>query len=619
MAVRSQAELRGIGVRFGATLRRRAHDQRGTLAMLAVMFALVMMANSNQLHVLTTIMIVAILAMSVNVVLGLAGQISFGQALFYGIGAYATAIATQNEASWLVGAIAGVLIAVVVGLLIGWAALRLHGHYLAMFTFAAGMAFYLIVRNLELTGGINGKAVLSQHTNLLGMSVSPGFGLAMLCLVVLGIATAAFAVHRTSRFGRLLIAVREDETLLVTSGISVAGLKLRAFVLGAFWAAVAGVLFGLNTMYVEPESFHFMTSIDAVVMAVLGGLGSTLGPWLGGSAFVGVDHLMTSWEHLRLIVFGALTIIVLLGFPKGLEHAVRAGFGLLTRSLGSGDQQEEPAAAEGAVSASTDASPALPSVSVGPAPTDRNGSNDLLVVDAITKSYGGVVALRDVSFRAGPGELVACVGPNGAGKTTLFNCLTGWSKPDGGSVHFDAEPLTGAAPLTVARRGIARSFQTPRVVDDLSVLDNLRLGQLNERHVDDGPASEMARALGLGQRVGTDASHLTHGERKRVELGRALLQRPRLILLDEPFAGLSANEIELCSRLMQAFAESGGVIVFIDHNLRSVMSLATRVVVLDFGAVIADDMPEKVTRLPEVEAAYQMTTGQPWAKEGQHA
>jgi branched-chain amino acid transport system ATP-binding protein len=577
------------------TRRRRLESHGATLLVTSIALVAILMSGPNQLQIITTILVAATFALSLNVLLGLAGQVSFGHALFYGTGAYGVTLATAGGVSWLVGVAAGLVLSCLTGVLIGWAALRVRGHYLAMFTFAAGMSWYLIARQLEFTGGVNGKGVDPTNATLLGFDVTNPFYLALLALAVLTAATFGYSALRRSAFGRWLVAVRQNETLLATTGVNVRVLKLWVFVGSAGVASVAGSLFALATLYADPDSFDFLLSIDGVVMVVLGGLGATVGPWLGAAAFVGGDQLFSSWPEVRMILFGVAVLIVLLLFPRGLSHA-------FARLWALGGRGRVPAGGDDA------AEPTRGPVGLDEIDWRRDRGPAELVVDGLSKSYGGVQALDGVAFTAHGGEIVALVGPNGAGKTTVLNCISGWTRPDAGRVEVDGRSLLGRDAIAVARLGISRTFQTPRVVGELSVLDNARLGRLRDDATTPERAEAMLSTLALGRRGAAEASKLTHGERKRLELVRVLLEQPDVILLDEPFAGLSAEEVAACIELMRAVAEQGVLVLFIDHNLQSVMRLATRIVVLDFGRVIADGAPADVQRSPDVAQAYNLGT-----------
>jgi branched-chain amino acid transport system ATP-binding protein len=236
----------------------------------------------------------------------------------------------------------------------------------------------------------------------------------------------------------------------------------------------------------------------------------------------------------------------------------------------------------------------------------------LLQVDGITKRFGGLTALEDVSFTVGQGEVVGLIGPNGAGKTTLFNVISGIERPTAGRVVFQGEPISGLAPHVIARRGLARTFQIVRPFPGLNVLENLAVGGLSNRvfdiHGELAAARERARTVahevGLQLWLGREAITLPHGSLKRLEIGRAMLMRPTLLLLDEPFAGLGGHEIDEVSAVIAGLATRGMTLIIIEHKLRALMRLVSRAVVLNFGRVIAAGAPREVAASPVVREAY---------------
>jgi ABC-type branched-subunit amino acid transport system permease subunit/ABC-type branched-subunit amino acid transport system ATPase component len=558
--------------------------------------------DDSQIYILIDILTLAIFAVGMNLALGMAGQVSFGHAMFWGSGSYAVAILTTSGQHFLVALVVGIAVAGVLGLLFGYAALRVRGHYLAMLTFAGGQAVYLIARMVDFTGGVNGKSVALDQATVLGVNFTEPAPLAVVTLVVFFLAIVGYGLLKRAAFGRMLVGVRQDETLLVTAGIGIRQLKIAAFVLSALIGGLAGALNALAVGYVDPTQLFFIVSIDVVVVVTLGGLGATLAPFYGAVLLVGSDQLLTPYPAARLFVFGALLLFVLTIFPKGLDGVVK----MVGRHLGrfvrdrrgtaatAGPPRAEPEAVsdEQLMEWLRPAEPAPP-------------ADPVVAVDRVTKSFGGVHAVSSVSLAASTGELLAIVGPNGAGKSSLFNCITNWIPADEGTVKIRGVGTTGLSPLEVTRLGVARSFQTPRVVGELTTLENATLIAHAPGHdTPEEQALALLHQVQLGDRAYGPASLLTHGERKRLELVRVLLERPLVMLLDEPFAGLTTPETELCTRLMELYAKAGGTVVFIEHDIKAVLRISTRVAVLEFGKVIAVEKPDVVMTLPAVIEAY---------------
>ena len=551
-------------------------------------------SNTYYLYLACSVGLLTIVAAGLNVLAGFAGQISLGHAGFYALGAYGTALAA-TRLGWPLWAsvLAGIVVAALVGAAVGAAALRVSGPYLAMVTIAFGIIVeHVLVEWVSLTGGPGGIF------NIPKLSVGRTYW-----LIAGGAAVTLWltANLRASAWGRALLAVKSSEVAAESLGVSAYLARTTAFTISAAIAGLAGGLFALLNGYISPDSFSLQTSIVFLLALLFGGLGSVAGPLVGGVALTLLPELLTGLADYRLILYGALLLISIYGLPAGVVGAVRSRAVRTVRDA-----------------AATAPHPAL-------SPDGRGGSTPevLLGVEGLGVSFGGVVALADVTLTVPPRGITAVIGPNGAGKTTLINLITGYYRPGAGDIRLAGEPIAGRAPHAVARLGVARTFQTAQPFDDLSVVENVmvgvagaRLGSLGGALLG-GPgtrrreralrtrALELLAALGLAGRADEPAAELPAGLRRWLEIARALATEPRLLLLDEPAAGLSPAEIaELDARLTALRAQGGPAIVLVEHHMELVMAISDRISVLDYGRVIADGAPATVRENPAVIEAY---------------
>ena len=549
--------------------------------------------NTYYLYLACSVGLLTIVAAGLNVLAGFAGQISLGHAGFYALGAYGAALAATRLGWPLWASVpAGMVLAAIVGAAVGAAALRVSGPYLAMVTIAFGIIVeHVLVEWVSLTGGPGGIF------NIPKLTVSGSYW-----LIAAGAALALWltANLRASAWGRALLAVKSSEVAAESLGISAYLARTTAFTISAALAGLAGGLFALLNGYISPDSFTLQTSIVFLLALLFGGLGSVAGPLVGGVALTLLPELLTGLADYRLILYGALLLISIYGLPAGVVGAAWA------RKRGRRVGTE-----------------ATPHPALSPEARGRGSAEDLLRVEGLGVSFGGVVALADVTLTVPARGITAVIGPNGAGKTTLINLITGYYRPGAGEIRLAGEPIAGRAPHAVARLGVARTFQTAQPFDDLSVVENVMVGVAGARlgnlggAVLNGPGTRrreralreralaLLTALGLAARAEESAAGLPAGLRRWLEIARALATGPRLLLLDEPAAGLSPTEIaELDARLTALRAHGGPAIVLVEHHMELVMAISDRISVLDYGRVIADGAPATVRENPAVIEAY---------------
>jgi branched-chain amino acid transport system permease protein len=547
----------------------------------------------------------SIVALGLVLLTGVAGQTSFGQAAFVGIGAYVTAyLSTRAEASaWMpwVNLAIGLALTAAVSLCLGFITLRMRGHYLPLATIAWGISLYFLFGNLEFLGG---------HTGLSGIPALalPGFDLRnerhFFYLIWAFAIVALWATHNLldSRVGRAVRALKGGLGMAEAFGVDAARLKIVVFVYAALLACVSGWLYAHLQRFVNPTPFGINQGIEYLFMAVVGGAGSVWGAVIGATLITLLKAQLQDWlpallgrsGDFEIVVFGILMVVLL--------QRARDGVGpWLTKLI--------PARAPRALSAAQ----RLPA---GPRPE----AEPLLVVDGARKQFGGLVAVDDLSFELRTGEILGLIGPNGAGKSTMFNLISGALPLSRGAIAFAARPIAGLDAHVIARRGLARTFQHVRLLPVMSVLDNVALGaylrgsagfarcamrldRREEARTRAEAAFHVAR-VGLAAELHAPAGSLPLGRQRLVEIARGLAADPSLLLLDEPAAGLRYAEKQDLARLLRTLKAEGMTILLVEHDMDFVMGLTDRLVVMDFGQKLAEGVPAEVQRNPLVREAY---------------
>jgi branched-chain amino acid transport system permease protein len=554
--------------------------------------------------------IFAFVALGLVVMTGAGGITSFGQAAFLGIGAYATAWwTTAMGGSPFTGLAIGLVLSGATAAVLGAATLRLGGHFLPLSTIAWGIAIDFLFGNVEALGSHNGIAAIPP----IGVvALGPIFGVSSLLSAksfyyfawpLLGLAMLMSANLLNSREGRAIRALRGGNALVESLGINAFATRLRVFVFAALLASFAGWLYAHFQRVVSPTAFDLDAGLEFLLMALLGGAGHVTGALLGSGvvtllkdALQSILPLITSNStQLQAVALGALFILIL----------QRARFGLIpfvTRLL----PRHEPATIVDAQPLARRA--AIPS------------GTPLLAVEGISKRFGGLIAVNDVSFEVRAGEILGLIGPNGAGKSTLFDLLTGLAPPNGGRGRFLGEDIARLGTRLLARRGMARTFQHVKLRAGMTLLDNvalgahgrgrsgflagaLRLDRAEERSLRAEAARRLAR-VGLGGKLDQRAGSLPLGEQRLLEVARALASDPALILLDEPAAGLRRMEKQALAELVKSLRQEGVTVMLVEHDMDFVMNLVDRIIVMDFGVKIAEGKPSEISRDARVREAY---------------
>jgi branched-chain amino acid transport system permease protein len=539
----------------------------------------------------------AILALAWNIPGGYGGLVSFGHAAFFGIGAYVVGLGlAQFGIPSLAGLALAGLCGAAAGALIGIVTLRLRGHYFALAMLAYPLAFLNVMNWAGWQEVVLPDARHRQHLSL--QPADPRFLTGIMLAIFIVALLVCWAVEQ-SRMGLSLVAIREDERAAEAAGIDARAVKLRALVLSGAMAAVAGGLYAIVLRVITPAGvFGLDVSAQALVLCLFGGGGTLWGPVIGAVILIPGATLLNGFfgsilPGLQGLLFGVAIVAVMLGAPEGLFWLVRDAFG-------SGMRKAVPPLRAPRAAPRKDAALGMPAIAAAP-------PGALLEIAGLSKSFGGLRAISDVSLRIEPGELVGIIGPNGAGKTTLFNLLSGFVRPDAGEVRFCAADVTGLRPSRICRLGIGRTFQTPRAFARLSVLDNVVAGALAGSR-DDGEAVRrgwhVLERTGLAGKAACLAGQLTMRELRLMEIARALAADPRLILLDEPLAGLSGPDVAAVIAVLRTISTTDVAICIIDHTIKAMTELVERFVVLDRGAQISAGTPRSVMQDPLVIEAY---------------
>lgn len=578
--------------------------------LLAVFLALLVLPplvglNTYWLHVLNLTWISAIAALGLNLVTGITGQIVLGQAAFMGLGAYASGLLmVKLQWPWWAAVPAALALASVVGLAMGLLSMRIKGHYLAITTLALNEIFRQVVLNEEpLTGGPMGlRDIPTMSLPSLGSSLD-----AQVYLPLLGLMVAAFAgavVLYRGRLGRQMRAVRDDELAAESMGVDSRRVKITAFVLASVLGAVAGCLYVLSTGFISPNNFVIFESIKLVLMTVIGGMGSIGGTLLGAVVVTVLPELLRDLKTVYMAVFGLSVVVVLLVAPRGLGVL---GDWLLAPWLPLPEHEKGGGGVKSILGEEAPASdrPEVARSAAAPGPD----APVLMRVSGVSKHFGGVYALNDVSFDVREGEILGVIGPNGSGKSTLVNVCSGIVRADAGTLQLQGRDATPMAAWALHEAGVSRIFQNVRLWESMTVLENVMIAWKQQTGGHDEAAARTAAiqaldSMGIGFLARRRAGDLSFGQSRLVELARATVTRPKLLLLDEPAAGLRGGLVMELAAILQRLRAQGTTVLVIEHRIKLVMAMCDRVVVLNLGDKIAEGRPDEIASNPHVIEAY---------------
>jgi len=551
------------------------------------------------IRLLTLVGIYALLGIGFQFALGLAGILSLAQGAFFGLGAYATALIGVQGWGTALTLPASAVAALTLALVVAGPTLRLASHYLALATL--GVAQLLLLAAIgwtEVTGGANGIAGV-PGVALLGETLGGRERLAFVWVLVLLAGLALYQV-RESLIGRAYAAMTHDPLAATAAGLSLPRLRFAGFLASAGIAGAAGALHAHTLGVVSPEVLDFEVMVRCLTIVLVGGIARSSGAVLGAFVVVLLPEWFQVLEGYRLLLYGAILLAAIVFAPDGV--------------IGALERLRRFAAPEPA--------PAPPHATQRPAPRAVLATTrPAVALERVTKRYGGVAALDDVSLSIARGELFGLIGPNGSGKTTLINVVSGLAPPEGGRVILSGIDATRASPGRIAALGVARTFQSVHLDPAMTTVDAVAVARVRERRAGmvgaaitigpdpnlveaRGEATALLAALGVEAYASAPTGTLPPGVQRRVELARALAVNPDLLLLDEPAAGLTeAEQADLAGRL-RGLKTRGLAMVVVEHNLGFLFDLVDRVACLDQGRVIAVGTPAQIRNDPDVVAAY---------------
>ena len=557
--------------------------------------------NSYYQLVMTLVPVWAIFGLSWNLLSGYTGLISFGHAAFFGVGAYAVALGQIyfDLSPWVMIPIAAVL-GGLAGLLIGFPTFRLQGHYFALAMLAYPLAILYVFEWL----GLQEVTLPIKRDNPIAYMQFGDHRLYTLLALALMLATILLtrAIER-SRFGVALLAIKQNEAAAEAAGINTLAWKLRAITLSGAIAGAVGGFYAVVLLVVTPQSvFGMLVSAQALTVAMFGGVGTVWGPVIGSVILIPLAETLNAEAGSRFpgiqgVIYGLAIICVVLLAPEGLFWKVRDV--LRKRSA-------PPVAAPSAPGLPITAAVAAAPIPLRPKRTQGTG-DVVLEVRNLSRSFGGLKAVQDVSFKLRRNEILGIIGPNGAGKTTLFNLLNGFLRPGTGEILLDGREMSGRKPHELCEAGIGRTFQIMRPFLRMSISDNVVVGAYVRAKTDAEArqlATEAIARVGLSDIADRIAGELTTKELRLMELARALAGQPRILLLDETLAGLGHDEANEVVAVIQRLARDGMTIAIIEHTMQAMVRLVDSFLVLDHGAVIVEGEPEAVTRDSRVIEAY---------------
>jgi branched-chain amino acid transport system permease protein len=568
--------------------------------------------NSYYQLVLTLVPVWAVFGLSWNLLSGYTGLISFGHAAFFGIGAYVTALGQIyfDLSPWVLIPIAATF-GGVAGLLIGFPTFRLQGHYFALAMLAYPLAILYV---FEWLGFQEVTLPIKRDNPIAYMQFADPRVYTLLALAMMLGTILLTRIIEKSRFGMALLAIKQNEAAAEAAGIDTLAWKLRAITLSGAIAGAIGGFYAVVLLVVTPQSvFGMLVSAQALTVAMFGGVGTVWGPVIGSVILIPLAETLNAEAGSRFpgiqgVIFGLAIISVILVAPEGLFWKLRD---FLRRRPASQAVATSSAPVQLATAPIAAAKP--------PRPERSQGSDDVVLeIRNLSRSFGGLKAVQNVSFKLRRNEILGIIGPNGAGKTTLFNLLNGFLRPGTGEILLDGRDMSGRKPHELCEAGIGRTFQIMRPFLRMSISDNVVVGAYVRAKTDAEArqlAAEAIARVGLSEIAGRVASELTTKELRLMELARALAGQPRILLLDETLAGLGHDEANEVVAVIQRLARDGMTIAIIEHTMQAMVRLVDSFLVLDHGAVIVEGEPEAITRDSRVIEAY---LGKKWMAHAPH-
>ncbi|WP_245433361.1 ABC transporter permease subunit [Rhizobium anhuiense] len=561
-------------------------------ALLLIVFGPMFLGRFS-LNVLTRSMIYAMLAITVDLLWGYTGVLTFGQAAFFGVGAYATAMVLTHigasPALFVVALVAAVLVPLLLGLAVGWLSFY-HGST-PLYATVISLVVPIVVTQLIFSGGTwtgSSSGLVGYETLPLGLTGY--FRLSGACLLVLAVLAIIFV---RSDAGRLLVAIRDNEARIAYLGMNPARLKIVLTAVLAGVCGLAGFLYANASGVVAPENTGFVFGTELVVWTALGGRGTIIGPLFGA---IGIDYLSASLSgdlpFLWQLIIGALFVAMIILLPGGLASLVTR-FLLSTNSSSTLKSLPTRIVAEG-----------------GPL-----AGKSLLSIRGLGKSYGSLSVLKGIDLEIGAGELVSLVGPNGAGKTTLMRCLSDGTQQIEGQVDIIGTNIAGHAPERIVALGVGRKFQVASIFDSMTIGECLKMARFSRETPSPmrslaeimlpAAAAEILTLTGMADMLDKPVLLLSHGQRQALELAMVVALEPRIILLDEPTAGLTKTERMTIGAILKKLTdEMGFAAILVEHDLDFVRDISSRIVVLHQGKLVLDGTVNDVVNSETVRTIY---------------
>ena len=578
-------------------------------ALLVVGLLVPVLGGAYAVKFTTRFLVSAIFVLSLDFLIGITGLVSFGHAMFFGLGAYALYFlsSTSEAANALLAFPAAMGFAGLAAVAIGAVVVLTRGFYFIMVTLAFGQMLFSLFFDTKIAGGSDGAYIyIKPEIGVAGVTLldlENRIAFFYVCLALLVVVYAALFWLARSPFGRVLQGIRWNEGRLAALGFNTYAFKLLSFVIAGAFAGLAGVLYATIDGYVTPDLFGWRQSGVAIMMVVLGGVGTLFGPILGALSFSLVEEVLKTESLVGPVAanwslaLGVLLIAAVLGAPHGIAGWLE------------GKRETQSAAA-----------PALATT------RERRAEKGMAIgTEGLSRAFGGLIAVNDVSLRLAPNRVHGIIGPNGAGKTTLINLLSGAMRPTSGRIRLDGEDITGWPQHAIARRGLGRSYQRTNILLPFTARENCLLAaqarhpeplRLSTRRYAKEEETEVAYALnavGLSARADTAAAHLSHGEQRQLEIAMLMASGARLLILDEPLGGMGPEETGRVTALLRDLSADHTVIL-VEHDMDAIFAVADTLTVLVEGRLLAHGSPHDIRRDPEVRKAYLGRFGETEAK-----
>lgn len=586
--------------------------QKKFLIGLAVAFLFTaFLVNEYHLHVMTIMLINVLLAISLNWVVGYLGQLTLANAAIFGFGAYTSAILISRwDLFYPVAVIGSILIGSLVSALISLPVLRLKGFFLAIATMTFGVfSHWLFVHGGSITAGASGLSFQRPNFENFGIDNSMGLFISALIITISTVILTSRLV--ASSFGRNSLCIAEQELIAPILGIDVARHKLKVFLVSGGIAGGAGAIFAGLLGLVDPEAFNLVQMITQFMMVVLGGLGSILGSIFGAALVTGLIEGLRAFKGFHEIAMGAMLLMVILFAPKGIYRFIAKGRPEWIESRFGGDAFKK-------LEVKSLGKSNIPTVTQGKILSECKNA---ISVENARKHFGGLNAVDDVSFVVREGSIHGLIGPNGSGKSTMLNLISRSQPLSGGRIQILDTDISCVPAHSVSGMGVARTFQNLQLVTELTVLENVMLGAVSGLTIKDNRAvskslkkfeSEAAAIsmqslvfVGMEGFAFRRGNELSGGQMRLVEIARALAARPRILLLDEPAAGLSLNRIDTVkSLILRINRELGVTVLLVEHVLNLVLEVSEKITVLNAGKLLAEGSPTDIRNNPVVREAY---------------